>query len=261
MIYSKKSLGQNYLVDFNIIKKIVSLVEVCDKDIFEIGPGKGALTEEIIKNKPKSLIIVEKDDKLAKELKVKYKKNKKVTIYNKDILKFDFKNIKKDSIIFGNLPYNISSQILAKIIKLNDSPYKYSDLIFMFQKELAERVIGKFNTSKYGRLSILTNYRLKIIKKFNVSPNCFVPKPKIESTVLYLKPKKIDIIKIKNLENLEKITHILFSNKRKMINKNIKKIFTVNQLNSIKNLNLMSRPSNLRPEMYYEITALYEKYL
>lgn len=260
MKYAKKSLGQNYLIDLNIVKKIINLREIYNKNILEIGPGKGALTEQILKNKPRSLILIEKDNLLFKELKLKYENNNKVIIYNKDILEFDLeKKIKKHSIIFGNLPYNISSQILAKIIKFKKWPPKYSDLIFMFQKEMAERIIGKFNTSKYGRLSILTGYRLQIINKFDVSPNCFFPKPKINSTVLYFKPNKKVSNKIQNLGNLEKITNILFSNKRKMINKNIKKILNKDKINSIKNLNLKSRPSDLKPEKYYEITELFEK--
>ena len=260
MNYAKKSLGQNYLIDLNIIKKIVDLTEIYNKNILEIGPGKGALTEQILKNKPKSLILIEKDNILSKELKLKYKDNKKIIIHNEDILKFNFEEkLKDNSIIFGNLPYNISSQILAKIIKFKKYPPKYSALIFMFQKEMAERITGKFNTSKYGRLSILTNYRLKVLNKFNVSPNCFFPKPKIDSTILYLKPNKKISNKIKNIENLEKITNILFSNRRKMINKNMKKIFNKDQLDSIKNLNLKSRPSDLKPEKYYEITELFER--
>ena len=244
MYYAKKSLGQNYLIDLNIVKKIINLTKIYNKNILEIGPGKGALTEQILKNKPKSLILIEKDDILSKELKLKYQNNKKIIIYNKDVLKFNFEEkLKDNSIIFGNLPYNISSQILAKIIKFKKYPPKYSALIFMFQKEMAERITGKFSTSKYGRLSILTNYRLKVLNKFNVSPNCFFPKPKIDSTILYLKPNEKISNKIKNIENLEKITNILFSNKRKMINKNMKKIFNKNQLDSIKNLNLKDRKS------------------
>jgi len=259
MNYAKKSLGQNYLIDLNIIKKIINLTKIYNKDILEIGPGKGALTEQILENKPKSLILIEKDNILSRELKSKYQNNKKITVYNKDILKFNFEEkLKNNSIIFGNLPYNISSQILAKIIKFKKYPPKYSALIFMFQKEMAERIIGKFSTSKYGRLSILTSYRLKVLNRFNVSPNCFFPKPKIDSTVLYFKPNKKMPNKIKNIENLEKITNILFSNKRKMINKNMKKIFNKNQLDSIKDLNLKSRPSDLTPEKYYEITEIFE---
>ena len=248
MIYAKKSLGQNFLIDSNIIKKIINLTSVFNKNILEIGPGKGALTDEILKNKPKSLILIEKDSLIYKELKFKYKNHNNVKIYNTDFLAFDIeKKIKKNTIIFGNLPYNISSQILVRIIKFKAWPPKYNNVIFMFQKEMAERIIGTYKTSKYGRLSILTNYRLNILKKFNVSPNCFFPKPKVDSSVLFFKPKKKTSLNIEHIENLEKITNILFSNKRKMINKNIKKIFGKNKLNLIKDLNLKSRPSDTKP--------------
>ena len=258
MNYAKKSLGQNYLIDLNIVKKIINLTDIYNKNILEIGPGKGALTKEILKNKPKSLILIEKDNTLSEELKLKYKDQKNIIVYNKDILKFDFEDKLKNTIIFGNLPYNISSQILAKIIRFKKIPPKYSALILMFQKEMAQRIVGKFNTSKYGRLSILTNYKLKVLNKFDVSPNSFFPKPKVNSTVLYLEPNTKKFDKIKKIENLEKITNILFSNKRKMINKTIKKIFSRDQLNLIKNLNLTCRPSELKPEKYYELTNVFE---
>ena len=117
------------------------------------------------------------------------------------------------------MPYNISSQILVKVIKSKKWPPKYDNLVFMFQKELGEKIIGKFPSSNYGRLSIISNFRLKIIKKFLVSPNCFWPKPKVTSMVIHLGPLTNTIFNIKKLENLEKITNIIFSNKRKMVNK------------------------------------------
>ena len=261
MMRPKKSLGQNFLIDLNIIKKIINLINIRNKNILEIGPGKGALTDEILKFNPKTLTLIEKDNYLSEKLKLKYKNKKNIEILNKDILKYDFeKKLKKNTIIFGNLPYNISSQILAKIIKFKIWPPKYSALIFMFQKELAERIIGKFGTSQYGRLSILTKYRLNIIDKFNISPNCFFPKPKINSTIIYFKPKNTKINRIRKIENLEKITNIFFSNKRKMINKNIKKIFKFKKyINLIENLNLKARPSELKPEKYYKITEIFEQ--
>ena len=260
--YAKKSLGQNFLIDINIIKKIISLTNIFDKNILEIGPGKGALTDEILKNKPKSLILIEKDNSLSNELKLKYKDNKKITIYNKDILKFNFeKKLEKDTIILGNLPYNISSQILVNIIKFKKWPPKYSNLIFMFQKEMAERIMGKCGTSKYGRLSVLTNFRLKVINKFKVSPNCFFPKPKIDSTVLLFKPNSKIKNKIKNIENLEKITHAFFSRRRKMINKTFSKLFKNSQALSKKlDINLSLRPSQLNENDFYRVVEYYEKY-
>ena len=260
MKYSKKSLGQNFLIDLNIIKKIVNQIEINNRNVIEIGPGKGALTDFILQKKPKSLTLIEKDNVLFENLKLKYQNIKNLKIINKDVLKINFEtNLKKNSIMFGNLPYNIASQILTKMIRIN-WPSKYSDLIFMFQKEMGERIIGKFNTSMYGRLSILSNFKLKIVNRFHVSPNCFIPVPKVDSTVIHFKPIKKIIYKIKNIENLEKVTRILFSNKRKMINKNIKKILNNKQLESIKDLNLNLRPANLKPEKYYEITELFEKF-
>ncbi len=236
------------------------MVEIKNKNVLEIGPGRGALTDEILKRKPKSLILIEKDNELFNKLYLKYKEFNKIKIYNKDILKFDLeKKINRNVIIFGNLPYNISSQILIKILKFKKWPPSYSSLIFMFQKEMSERIIGKFKTSKYGRLSIITGYFLDMITKFDVSPNSFFPKPKVFSTVLHLKPKKKLYNKIRKIENLEKITQSLFSNKRKMINKSLKKIFkNIQILKYFKNINMQLRPSDLSPEKYYEITKVFE---
>ena len=256
MKYSKKSLGQNFLVDNNIIKKIINLCDISNRNIIEIGPGTGALTDQILKQNPSSLILIEKDKELASLLKNKYLKNKKVQVYNNDILKFDLeKVIKSKSIIFGNLPYNISSQILVKIIKFKKWPPNFFDLVFMFQKELGEKIISTFPSSKYGRISILTYFRLNVCKKFLVSPNCFRPKPKVNSMVIHFKPKKIEF-KIKDLNKLENITGFFFSNKRKMINKTLKKILNDKQIKKIKNINLKSRPAELQPEIYYKITEL-----
>ena len=259
MIIAKKSLGQNFLIDKNIIKKIINLVEIQDREIIEIGSGKGALTDEILKRKPKSLKIIEKDNKLFDFLKKKYSGNNEIKIFNKDILKFDLESIvSKRSIIFGNLPYNISSQILVKILKFKKWPPKFHDTIFMFQKELGEKIVSKFPSSHYGRLSILTGYKMNIFKKFIISPSCFVPKPKIHSMIIHFKPKQNIFFNIKKIDNLEKITNILFSNKRKMINKNLKKILSENDISKLSNLKLNSRPTEIKPEIYYKITELFE---
>ena len=260
MIFAKKSLGQNFLIDKNITKKIINLSKVTNENIIEIGPGKGALTEEILKRKPKSLKLIEKDSILANKLKSKYINTKIIKIYNEDILRFNIeKIIKKDTTIFGNLPYNISSQILVKFLKFRNWPPKYNNLIFMFQKELGEKIISQYPSKNYGRISILTNFRLKVTKKFLVSPNCFVPKPKVTSMVIHFQPKeKISFI-IRKISNLETLTNIFFSNKRKMINKNVKKILNKDKINLLSDLNLNLRPSNISPDTYYKITELYEK--
>ena len=257
--YNKKSLGQNFLIDKNIINKILNLISIKNKNIIEIGPGKGALTDEILKKKPKSLISIEKDNLLSKELQIKYQKNKTVKTLNKDFLKFNLEELKiKKSIIIGNLPYNISSQILVKIIRNNKWPPHFTDIVLMFQKELGEKILGKYPTNNYGRISILTNFRLRAVKKFYVSSNCFFPRPKVDSIVIHFKPKKKVNFLIKDLKNLEKVTNILFSNKRKMINKNIKKILNNNEIRMIRELDLQLRPSEIKPEIYYRIAELYE---
>ncbi len=258
MNYFKKSLGQNFLVDKNIIKKIVSLIKIKNQNIIEIGPGRGALTDEIISREPKSLILIEKDTELAKELRKKFSKNKSIKIYNEDVLKFNLEIIKNHKFsVFGNLPYNISSQILIKFLRLKKWPPNFNNLIFMFQKELAEKIIGKFPSRNYGRLSIISNFRLKILKKFFISSNCFFPKPKINSMIIHFQPFKNNFFKIKSIKTLENITKILFSNKRKMINKNIKKILNDSEIDKLK-IKINLRPADLNPEIYYKISEVYE---
>ena len=166
--------------------------------------------------------MIEKDYKIAKYLKNKYTNIRQLKIYNDDILKFDLEKIlKTNSIIFGNLPYNISSQILVKMIKFKKWPPKFKGLVFMFQKELGNKIIAKYNSSGYGRLSILTQLRLCVEKKFLVSANCFWPKPKVQSMVIKFKPR-FGNYKIESISKLEEITNIFFSQKRKMIKKKYK---------------------------------------
>ena len=129
----------------------------------------------------------------------------------------------------------------------------------MFQKELGEKIISNYPSKKYGRLSILSNLKFNISSNFLVSPNCFYPKPKINSMVIHFIPKKKINYNIKEIGNLEKITNIFFSNKRKMINKSLKKIFKNNEFEKIKELKTQLRPENVKPEIYYKITELFEK--
>ena len=129
----------------------------------------------------------------------------------------------------------------------------------MFQKEVGEKIIGKYPSKDYGRLSILTNYKFEVLNKFLVSPNCFYPKPKVNSLILHFSPKRKKKFNILNINNLEKVTNILFSNKRKMINKNLKKIIPDREIKKIPNLNTKLRPAEIKPEIYYKITEFFEK--
>lgn len=260
--FPKKSLGQNFLIDKNIIKKIINIPNsINNKIILEIGPGNGNLTSEILNKKPKKIIAIEKDKNLSDLLKEKFNNEKKINIINSDILDI-IKNDKlnKNIIIFGNLPYNISTQILASLITYKKWPPEYSSLIFMFQKEVANRILAKKNSKEFGRLAILCNWRLEIKKHFDISYNCFYPKPKVLSTVLSFVPKKNIKYKIKNPKNLETVTRVLFSSRRKMINKSLIKLFHKNT-SLIKDLNLdrSCRPGELSCEMFYKIAMKYEE--
>ena len=259
MIKAKKSVGQNFLIDKNIIDKITNIIEIKNKSILEVGPGTGNLTLSILKKRPKKLIVIEKDNILAKRLEKNF--GEEIIVINKDILNLNENLFCKDKlIVFGNLPYNISTEILCKwILNLNDKKVWFKNLILMFQKEVADRIISDFNTSNYGRLSILTNWKLNIRKVFDIKPNSFSPKPKIDSTLLLFSPKN-EFLKIKNPLILEKITRIFFSHRRKMIKKPFKQLFSNNSslINKL-NIDLNLRPQNLNFEMYYKLAYEYEK--
>jgi len=260
MFKPKKSLGQNFLIDKNILKKIIKYADIHNNNVIEIGPGSGNLTSEIISQNPKSLTLIEKDKNLFVKLKNELGNKKNVNIFNKDILDIDLeKLVKPDTVIIGNLPYNISSQILANLIKFKKWPPNYKQLILMFQKEVAERINAKMGSIKYGRISLLTSSRLSIKNNFDVSPNCFYPKPKVNSSVLVMEPIINSNFLVKNIENLEKISHKFFSKKRKKINKVFKELFK-NPLEVAKKLqiNLDLRPSQLSEIEYFKITKYFE---
>ena len=255
---AKKSLGQNFLTDKNILKKIVDIGEISKNDtILEIGPGTGNLTEYIINANPKSIVVVEKDVELIKILNKKFKN--KIRIINDDILKLNENFYNDKYIIYGNLPYNISTRILSNWCLSKN--IKFKKLILMFQKEVAERIIAKVNTKNYSRISILANWKFNIKKIFDISPECFVPRPKIKSTLLEFIPKK-KIIEIENPKNLENITKIFFSQRRKMIKKNFIQLFkNFNNLSKKFNIKLTDRPQNISVDKFLKIIKEYEKQL
>jgi 16S rRNA (adenine1518-N6/adenine1519-N6)-dimethyltransferase len=254
----KKSLGQNFLIDQNIIDKIINTVEIKDKSVLEIGPGTGNLTKNILIKKPKKLIVIEKDNDLAESLKKDLEDN--IMIINDDVLKVDENKLDVDVLtVFGNLPYNISTEILCNwIVNIKNKNFWFDNLVLMFQKEVAERIIAKFNTKNYGRLSILSNWKLEIEKICDVQPSSFFPKPKIDSSVLLLKPK-FDFFPLSNPKNLERLTRTFFMHRRKMLKKSYNLLFKGN-LDIAKKLNidLNLRPQNLSFETYYKLSEEFE---
>ncbi|MDC0234559.1 16S rRNA (adenine(1518)-N(6)/adenine(1519)-N(6))-dimethyltransferase RsmA [Candidatus Pelagibacter sp.] len=258
MINAKKSLGQNFLTDRNILEKIVNVTTITNKIIFEVGPGTGNLTSFILKNNPKKVFVIEKDNDLAEKLNVKF--GEQLNIINDDILNINENFLFDEKVtVFGNLPYNISTEILSKwILNLKDN-FWFNHLVLMFQKEVAERIIATFNKSTYGRLSILANWKLDIKKICDIKPDAFSPKPKIESSLLFFSPKK-NFYKIKDPKNLEKVTRVFFSQRRKMLKKPFNQLFNGDQkiLDKLK-IDLNLRPQNLNFDTYYRLTDEYEK--
>ncbi len=256
--FPKKSLGQNFLIDNKVLNKIVELGNIDHNDIIiEVGPGDGALTNKIFEKKPKELIVIEKDEILANNLKKKFEK--KINVINQDMMLISYENyIKNNLIIFGNLPYNISTQILAKWIKTDDINKFCKKLILMFQKEVADRIIANTNSKNYGRLSIFANWKMKIEKIIDIEPESFSPSPKVKSTLLVFVPKK-NFYKLKNPKNLEHITNIFFNQRRKMIKKPLKFLFkNFDEISKNLSIDLKSRPQNLDPLIYYKICEFYE---
>ena len=256
-IKAKKSLGQNFLIDREVLEIIVSTTNIVNKEVLEIGPGSGNLTTYILKQKPKKLFVVEKDDDLAILLKEKF--DNEIEIINDDILKISEDKISNQKLsVFGNLPYNISTEILSKWILNIGSNFWFESLALMFQKEVADRIISEFNNSKYGRLSILSSWKLNVKKIIDIKPQSFLPRPKIDSSLLLFTPKE-NFFELNDPKNLEKITRIFFSQRRKMLKKPFNQVFANGKKVAEKfGIDLNLRPQNLEPETYFKLVKEYE---
>ena len=247
----KKSLGQNFLKDEHYIQKIVDCLHYDDVSNFlEIGPGDGQLSEKIIQlNQPTKLIEI--DQNLNQILNSRFSRYKNVDVINDDVLKLDLKLLSNsNTIILGNLPYNISSQIIFKVLESN---IEYEYAIFLIQKELADRFIPKKNKST--KLSLQSNYFADLEKIFDIPPDAFYPVPKVNSTLVKITPNR----KKYNLSEYNKLKTILsacFANPRKQLASPLKKIFP--SMPSFR-FSLTNRPEDLALDHYFEILSKYEK--
>ena len=228
----KKKFGQNFLIDNNILNKIYNLIKIKNLKILEIGPGSGNLTNYILKSLPKTLAIIEIDNDLIENLKVKFESFNNIKIIQGDFLKNDeILNIKYDLVI-ANLPYNISSQIL---IKLTTSKLRPDRMILMFQKEFADRLLEK----KLNSLNSIINCFYKIEKKFEISSNSFYPPPKIKSAIIEFNLLQKFLIKDNEINKF-------ISFKRDIFNKKRKKIGTI--IKNYQEFNISSDLAKLRAE-------------
>ena len=256
-IKAKKSLGQNFLVDKDIINTIIKCSIIKGREILEVGPGTGSLTEKIIENKPSKIYLIEKDKYLLEQLRKKLNYN--IQFFNKDILKINEKKLSKNTLtVFGNLPYNISTEILIRWIINLKSKIWFDKLILMFQKEVAQRIISKHNTPYYGRLSVISNWKLDIEKIIDIKPNSFRPRPKVDSSLLVFTPKT-NFKKICSEESLEKVTRIFFNQRRKKIKKPFRQLFdNPDGVAKKLSIDLDLRPQNLTTDTYLFIAKEYD---
>ena len=255
----KKKLGQNFLHDKNIISSIVNKANIEDEDIIEIGPGPGILTESILNNKARSLLAIEKDDSFEvnlKKIRSNYRDNFDYLI--NDVIDFDFKKLAKKNYKFvSNLPYNISVPFILKMIRIRKIiPWK--EMILMVQKEVAERITAKINTKNYGRLSIMVNLNNDVKKLLTVKPSSFIPRPKVDSTVIKISPKNKDINI--NTEIFENIVKTCFSQRRKKVKNNLDQlnINTISLL-ELSNIDPDLRAENIDIEGFIRISRSYEE--
>lgn len=240
--YPKKKWGQNFLIDDNIARKIVKILgDTSKSNVIEIGPGNGALTNLI---NSKNIIGFEIDPILCRNLKDNQIKN--FTCINQDILEVNLENYKFDKVI-GNLPYYISSQIIFKLLKNN----LWDIAIFMVQKELADRITASEGSRQYGRISVMIQACCDVKKEFNVSPNCFFPKPRITSSILTFKNKKIQNF---NFDILEKVVKKCFGQRRKKIKNTLEEITNHIELNEF----FENRPEMLSSDEFIKISNIVE---
>ena len=245
----KKRLGQHFLHDKNIINKIISNLEINIKDTFiEIGPGEGALTTPLLE-RVENIILIEKDRDLIPILEKKYN-HKKVKIVNQDILKCELSNlIKKNTRIVGNLPYNISTEIIFKLLPFSKD---IKDLHFMLQKEVVDRIVAAPGTKIYGRLSVMTQVYFTVKKLFDISPNVFIPKPKVDSAYIRLIPKDYIFDSLMHEQKFRGIVNTVFSARRKMIKTSLKGVMDSQLLQKLL-IEPSSRPEVLSIQNYIDI--------
>ena len=248
-MHLKKKLGQHFLVDQNVINKLVRNISPNDKDIIvEIGPGDGAMTKSILPS-VKKMYLIEKDTDLLNELVLTLHNYKNSKIINQDILKYDFSIFDNPFRVIGNLPYNISTEIIFKMCKINN----IVDMHFMLQKEVVDRMVSKPNSKIYGRLSVMAQAYFKIEKLFDISENVFLPKPKVKSSFIRLLPRKSVFNNDVHEEVFSNVVKSSFEGRRKMIRKSLNKYLNDHDYNNI-NIDPKLRAENLTVGNYLHIS-------
>jgi len=252
---ARKRFGQNFLHDPGVIEKIVrSINPKPDDAIVEIGPGLGAITEEILAVNPR-LQVVELDRDLIPVLRTKFFNYPEFRIHEADALSFDFSQLVVDGRplrIVGNLPYNISTPLIFHLLAQSGV---VQDMHFMLQKEVVQRLAATPGDNNYGRLGIMAQYFCKVQPLFEVGPGAFRPAPKVDSAIVRLVPHKELPHPAKNLKTLQAVVRTAFNARRKTLRKALAALVTVDQLQSV-GINDGLRPENLSLADYVKIADL-----
>ncbi len=246
---ARKRFGQNFLHDDYIIDSIVAAIAPqADDNIVEIGPGLGALTEPVA-SKVNRLNVVELDRDLAERLAKHPILADKLNITQADAMQFDFGQLAsadKQLRVFGNLPYNISTPLMFHLFEYAD---KISDMHFMLQKEVVNRLCAGPNCKAYGRLSVMAQYYCKVIPVLEVPPTAFIPAPKVESAVVRLEPYDTPPFVAKSLKTLNQVCSMAFNQRRKTIRNGLRDLLSVEQLQEI-GIDSTKRAENISVEEY-----------
>ncbi len=221
---ARKSLGQHFLLDINLTRRIASVAENLEnRTVIEIGPGPGGLTRALVESKAKQIIAIEHDGRFIEALQSLVDvADGRLILLHADALKANYADLcQGPTKVIANLPYNISTPLMILWLK---QALLFESLTLMFQKEVVDRLIAKPNTKQYGRLSVMTQWLCKVEKQFDVNPKAFVPPPKVQSSVVVLTPYK-ELPHLARFEDMEKVTQTAFNQRRKMLRASLKPLF------------------------------------
>ena len=253
-MHYKKNLGQHFLTDQNTVDKLVRYINPSQNDeIIEIGPGEGVMTKSII-NKVKKMILIEKDIDLIENLKNNFSEDYNSTIINIDLLKYNLDGLNKPMRIIGNLPYNISTEIIFKMCNCN----KVIDMHFMLQKEVVDRIIAESNSKIYGRLSIMAQAYFNVKKLFDISENVFSPRPKVKSSFVRFSTRQYPFHDKAHENIFYHIVKSAFEGRRKMIKTSLRSFLNANDFCAM-NLKPDLRAENLTVNDYIFISDYVQK--
>tara|TARA_E500000075_G_scaffold84476_1_gene76140 strand:- start:427 stop:1230 length:804 start_codon:yes stop_codon:yes gene_type:complete len=261
-INPKKKFGQNFLTDRSIVEKIIlSAGDIENKNIIEIGGGSGNLTKHLLKAKPKKLLVIEIDKDYNNILnKVLENSSVETKLISDDVLNTDiYSYFSEPPVIFGNLPYNISTKILARLLTEKNGAPKWDKLLLMFQLEVANRIVAKPNTKQYGRLSLLAQFYSLPSLKFQISKDSFFPVPKVESALVKFQKNCNNYAKY-NRDLFHDVIKKSFQNRRKMLKNTLKNTYgDIFELMKLCGIDENSRPENITLKQFCELTRAIEK--